>query len=406
MIDANDEIKQAYDISTTQIDKIVIDDKEYRIGNVQYDDDCYEDGNIFGTAIARGLEFEIENVVDLENKEFEYITGIKIGKVIKWTNLGKFITYDVDPNDTTNITKVSAIDYMLKSNIPYISDLDYKNGKITMLMILEEACEKAGLELATKNFVNKDFIVDSNQFDEGTLIRQVFQAVAQMSGTVAKIKSDNKLHLINPNSISSVSKIFTLNNYEEAEIKRTTHPINVVSLGLTDIEGENITLRDEESIIKNGENILTINDNPFAYTQDKREQLITALFDAVKGFEYKAYTFKCQAIFYLETMDKIQFKDKAGNTYDSYIFRFNYKSPNGLESEIEAPSIIKSTVNYQNTPDALSIAKRTEYRVDKELQKITQTIQTTQQGIKEVEQKIEPTRKIHPQNGGTNRKHR
>lgn len=372
MINISEEIKQAYDNSTTQVDKIVFEGQEYRITNVEYYDDCYKDGNIFGTAIARCLEFEIENNIDLSEEEFEYFTGVYVDKEIKWISLGKFITQDIDPNDTTNIAKIVAMDYMLKSNVQYKSKLDYDSGKVTMLQVLQEACELSELELATLEFPNKDFIVDSNQFAEGILIRQVFQAVAQMNGTVAKIKNDNKLYLINPNEIKEVSKIFTLNNYKEAEIKRATQPINLVSLGMTNVEGENITARDEESIEKNGENCLVINDNPFAYTQEKREQLITALFNAVKGFEYKAFTFSCQGLPYLETLDKIQFKDKAGNIYDSFVFRFKYRSPNGLESEIEAPSITKATVNYQNVPSALEIAKRTEYTVDKQNQKIAQ----------------------------------
>ena len=270
--------------------------------------------------------------------------------------------------------------------------MNYNSNEITLLQVLQEVCINSNLELATVDFVNKDFIVDSNQFIEGTLNRQVIQAVAQMSGTVAKIRSDNKLHLINPNQITNVSKIFTLNNYKEAEIKRATHPINLVSLGMSNVEGENITLRDETSIVKEGENSLIINDNPFAYTQNKREQLITALFNAVKGFEYKSYIFSCQYLPYLEAMDKIQFKDRANNTYDSYIFRFNHKSPNGLESSIEAPSIIKATVEYQNLPDALDIAKRTEIIVDKQNQKITQlTSQTTkhEEKLTQVEQDVD-----------------
>ena len=374
MIDVSDEVKQAYDISTTQIDKIIVDSKEYKITNVQYYDDVYEEGNIIGTAIARCLEFEIENIVDLEGKEVEYLAGIKVNNSIEWISLGNFIIQDVDPNDTTNINKVTAMDYMLKTNTVYNSTLNYSNGKITLLQVMQEACTNSNLVLATTDFVNKDFIVDSNQFTENALNRQVIQAVAQISGTVSKIKNDNKLYLINPNEITNVSKVFTLNNYEEAEIKRNTHPINLVSLGMKDIEGENITLRDEESINKNGENSLVINDNPFAYTQAKREQLITALFNTIKGFEYKSYTFKCQGLPYLETMDKVQFKDKEGNTYDSYVFRFNYKSPNGLESTIEAPSIIKATVNYQNVPSALDIAKRTEILVDKQNQTITSVV--------------------------------
>lgn len=384
MINIDEEIKQAYDISTIQVDKIILDGQEYRITNVEYYDDCYEEGNIFGTAIARCLEFEIENTVDLEKKEIEYLTGIIINGETKWISLGNFIIQDVEPNDTTNINKVVSIDYMLKTNIEYQSNLNYNSNQITLLQVLQEVCFNSGLELATTDFANKDFIVDSNQFTQGTLNRQVIQAVAQMSGTVAKIRNDNKLNLINPNQKTDISKVFTLNNYEEAEIKRATHPINIISIGMKDIKGENITLRDETSIVKNGENSLIINDNPFAYTQAKREQLIPALFNAVKGFEYKAYTFKCQCLPYLETMDKIQFKDKSNNTYNSYIFRFNYKSPNGLESTIEAPSIIRATVEYQNVLNALDIAKRTEIIVDKQ----NQTIESVVSNVTEQNQKI------------------
>ena len=66
MIEVTDTLKKAYEESTTQYDKIILDNKEYYINNVQYCDDCYLDGNIFGTAIARTLDFEIENIVDLE----------------------------------------------------------------------------------------------------------------------------------------------------------------------------------------------------------------------------------------------------------------------------------------------------------------------------------------------------
>lgn len=384
MIDVSNEIKQAYDLSTTQVDKIILDGQEYRITNVQYYDDVYEKGNIFGTAIARGLEFEIENVVDLEKKEVEYLTGVQIDGITNWISLGNFIVQDVEPNDTTNIAKITAMDYMIKTNIPFASKLKYSDGTVTLADVLNEACINSGLTCATLVFPNSDFVVDSNQFDEGTLNRQVIQAVAQLSGTVAKVKNDNRLYLISPQT--TVSKVFTLNNYKEAEIKRATHPINLVSIGMADITGENITLRDETNITENGENSLVINDNPFAYTQAKREQLITALFNAVKGFEYKAYTFECQGLPYLETMDKVQFLDKEGNTYNSFIFRFNYKSPKGLESTIEAPSIIKATVDYQNLPSALDIAKRTEIIVDKQNQTITSIVSQTDEQNQKIAQ--------------------
>ena len=139
--------KEAYDISTLQKDKIKINNTEYTITNVEYYDDTYDEGNIFGTAISRCLEFEIENIIDLEGKEFEYFTGLKTENGINWISLGNFITQSIEPNDKTESNKVFAIDYMLKSNIPYESNLDYKSWKIKMLQVLEEVCSKSCIVL-------------------------------------------------------------------------------------------------------------------------------------------------------------------------------------------------------------------------------------------------------------------
>ena len=417
MINVTDTIKQAYEQSTTQYDKIILDNEEYAINSVDYGDDCYDEGNIFGTAIARSLDFEIDSNIDLEKKEFKYLTGIKTSVGIEWIDLGTFIIQDIEPNETTGITKVNAMDYMLKSNIAYKSELDYSSGNITILQVLQEACQQAGLTLATTDFANNTFIVDSNQFDENTLIRQVIQAVAQISGTFAKIKNDDKLYLITPKkaglTVAQVHKMLVkdlnalpvnkligvdpdarikMSDYSELVCKRNTHPINLLSLGMSDVEGENVVMRDEESIAEDGENSLVINDNPFAYTEAKRQQLITALFNKVKGFEYTSFEIIGQSKPFLETGDEILVVDKDNTFLSSFLFRFNCKSPNGLESEMSAPSLTKATVEYQNIASAEQVAKRTELRVDKQEQTITGIIeQQTETGNKltKVEQDID-----------------
>ena len=395
MINVTDTIKEAYSKSTTQYDKIVLDDEEYAINNVELDDDCYEEGNIFGTAIAKALSFEIDSSVDLEGKEFRYYTGIKTAIGIEWIDLGTYITQDVEPNDTTKINTVNAMDYMLKTNIEYTSDLQYSNNNVTLGQVAQEACNKAGITLATTDFPNVDFIVDSNQFPAGTLIRQVISAIAQISGTVAKVRNNDKLYFITPKTTGTVRKVFNLSDYSEAEIKRATHPINLVSLGMSDVEGENVVMRDEESILFNGENSLVINDNPFAYTEAKRQQLITAIFNAVKGFEYKAYEMTGQGLPYLESLDNVQIVDFEGNTYNSFLFRFYHKSPRGLETEMSAPSITKATVAYQNVASAEQIAKRTEIIVNKQEQTITSIIENQgefEDKLTQIEQDIDGIR--------------
>ena len=420
MINVTDTIKQAYEQSTTQYDKIVLDDKEYVISNADYGDDCYDKGNIFGTAIARSLDFEIDSSIDLEKKEFKYLTGIKTSVGIEWIDLGTFITQTIDPNETTGINKVNAMDYMLKSNVTYKSNLDYSSNNITMLQVLQEACQQAGLSLATTDFDNRNFIVDSNQFEENVLIRQVIQAVAQMSGTFAKIKNDDKLYLITPKkkglTVEQVHKMFVkdLNklsvnkligvasgakikkdDYSELVCKRNTHPINLVSLGMSDVEGENVVMRDEDSIAEDGENSLVINDNPFAYTKAKRKQLITALFNTVKGFEYTSFEINGQGKPFLETGDELLVVDKDNTFLSSFLFRFNCKSPNGLDSEMSAPSLTKATVEYQNIASAEQIAKRTELIVNKQDQTITGIIEQqteTENKLTKVEQDVDGIR--------------
>lgn len=392
MINVTDTIKEAYSKSTTQYDKIVLNDEEYSVNNVELDDDCYDNGNIFGTAIAKVLSFETDSSIDLEGKEFKYYTGIKTISGTEWIDLGTFIIQDVEPNDTNKINKVNAMDYMLKTNIEYISNLQYSNNNITLGQVAQEACNNAGITLATTDFPNVDFIVDSNQFPQGTLIRQVISAIAKISGTVAKIRNDDKLYFITPKTMGTVRKVLNLSDYSETEIKRATHPINVVSLGMSDIEGENVVMRDEQSILINGENSLVINDNPFAYTEAKRQQLITAIFNAVKGFEYKAFELTGQWVPYLETLDNVQIKDKAGNTYNSFLFRYYGKSPNGLDSEMSAPSITDATVEYQNVASAEQVARRTELKVDKQEQTITGIIERNDEfenQLTQVEQDID-----------------
>ena len=170
MINVTDTIEQAYEQSTTQYDKIILDNEEYAINSVDYGDDCYDEGNIFGTAIARSLDFEIDSNIDLEKKEFKYLTGIKTSVGIEWIDLGTFIIQDIEPNETTGITKVNAMDYMLKSNIAYKSELDYSSGNITILQVLEEACQQAGLTLATIDFANSSSTTRDGLMTLGDLV--------------------------------------------------------------------------------------------------------------------------------------------------------------------------------------------------------------------------------------------
>ncbi len=329
-------------------------------------DDCYNNGNFIGTFVMKRIEFTYkDNDLEFKQKEFNAYKEYKLDNgTWESINYGTFIVQSVKPSDTKEEIKVTGYDYGLKFANPYISELDYSSGNITLPQVLQEACTKCGVELATTNFANSGFLVDSNQFDGLSMFGNVVSAVAGISCNFAKIKADNKLYLEFKNETSI---IIDVSDYEEFDDKRDTHPYNAVSLGMSGVEGENVTLVDE-SVEPGKENYLTINDNPFAYTQEKRIELIQAIFDKVNGFGYSSFELDNCMFPQLECGDLIQIRNKEGQLVDTIVLRISYEETN---IKLEAPSTISATVTYQNPPSSYDIAKLTQITVDKQNQTIT-----------------------------------
>lgn len=348
--------------SVTYREYIIIDSNKIIIkGNLS--DDSYNNGNFIGTFIMKKLEFETENDIDYKKKEFEYYREVN-GESFK---IGSFIVTDIENSDTNETVKVTAYDYALKFADTYVTELNYSSLDVTIKDVLREIRNKLNVEIEDINITNGNFIVDSNQFSNTAQYGDVIKAIAQISGTFAKINENDKLEFIFNKQTDEI-----IEDYEELDDKRDTRPITIVSLNMSDVEGENVTLRWEEGIAQYGENYLVISDNPFAYTQDKRAELIQGIFDKVKGFGYSSFETKNTFKPYLQCGDLVKLKNKNGNLIDSIVLRINAESNN---ITLSAPSVTDATVEYEQPLDSLNLLKRTEYIVDKEAQKITQIVE-------------------------------
>lgn len=336
----------------------------------KYYDDCYKDGNIVQNFIMKRIEFDYtDNDIDFKKKEFKAYKEYKLEDgTFESICYGSFIVTDIEQSDTKESVKVTAYDYALKFANTYITDLDYASGNITLLDVLNECCTKCGVQTGLTSFANSDFIVDSNQFEDTAQFGNVISAIAGISGSFAKIIND-QLCLVFTNNTDIV---IDTNDYEEFEDKRDTHPITIIGLGISNIEGENVVQRWEDGITQYGENYMMINDNPFAYTQEKRQQLLPALFSKIKGFAYSAMTLKNCLYPYLECGDKVKVKNSAGELVDTIVLRVTSED---VQYTLEAPSETSATVTYKNQADALTIAKRTEIIVDKQNKTITSLAQ-------------------------------
>lgn len=361
----SDTLKEALKKTTTQRKgRILINGNYYEVYNVEYYADSYQDGNVIGNAIASQIDFDLPYMNKFDT--FKYYDGVWTGNDYEYVDMGTFHVFDEKDQDEFN-KHITAFDNLIKFNAPFVPDENYPK---TLYEELQNVCQQAGVELATNNIANGSFTIENNQFVNNENLKEVLRNICGISGTYAIIKED-KLHLI---LRTETSEKITKKDHKPMEWKRKTYGINQVILGMADVEGEYVLKQDDDDIAKNGVHKLVINDNYFAYTTEKRLELIEELFEQVKGFGYVPFEMVGEWLNYLDIGDTINIDD-----VDTIVLRINGKSPNALESTISSPAIIDSAVEYaNNTSDILDTFKNYRITVDKHEGLITQIASETE----------------------------
>lgn len=335
---------------------IVIDNKEVDIKG-DLNDTAYKDNTFFGKFNLKMLKFETENDIDYKKKEFTYYKEVD-GEALK---IGTFIVTEVKDSDTFESVNVTAYDYGLKFANPYITSLDYSNT--TLFQVIQEICTNCGVELENASLPNGSFIVDSNQFVNGEQFGDVVAQASGINGMFATINSNDKLEFIFTNETNEI-----IEDYVELDDKRDTWPITSVLVATSeDLETAGAVKKDQSLIDKYGEHWLKIYSYGFAYSTEKCQQLVNAIFNQVKGFAYSSFKSEYSFLPYLSLGDKIKFKTKEGKLVDSIILRYE---TNYDEIILEAPSIINASVDYElpETPETTS--KKALFKVDQALGEI------------------------------------
>ena len=341
------------------------------------DDRYVKDLGFIGSACARQLELTIQdtnNNINLENKDLI----LKIGAVYHnsgyYINYGNFIVNEPPQIDETNgKTKIIAYDYMIKFNKPYEDQVNYP---VTLKALLQNICTQAGVTLGSNSFVNDDFIVTDNQF-EGATLREVLQNIAKCAFSWARIGQDNKLYL-DFSQTPDATETLTIDDYKTNGFKKSKEyygPVNQVTYADSNIEGQEEKVSDDQSIALNGLKELVIYDNLFAYTPEKRAQLIqggTYLFGLtympVSQLDSIGFIFlDCNDIINIETLD--------GQSYETRVFNHTIKY-NGITSDsivTEGTSINEEI--YKNTATNVFQNQQTRITVDKANKKINSIVQ-------------------------------
>ncbi len=367
MLTVSDSIKNAYNQYTTQRKSYIrVGDSSFFVQNLDVVADCYENGNVIGNAIAKIAKFDIEtdNIKGLD--EFELFDGIWTGNQYEYVSLGTFKLFNEEGTDDF-FSSVTAYDKLVLFNKEY--EPLQTVYPTTLFELLQNICLQAGVELENASIPNGEQEIEENLFVENESLKSVLKAICQISGNFGIISQDKVKLLLKSEKTIDLSKY----QLSDPEYKRTTWKINQVVLGMTDVEGEYVLRQDDDDIAKNGVHKLVINDNPFVYTQELREQYIDNLFNQVNGFGYIAFSAKWEGLPFVELGDLANVDGK-----ESIILRYNLKSPKGLGSTLEAPSIIDSVVEYVDNSNSISNRlKKTEYTVNKSKQQIQSLVKET-----------------------------
>lgn len=380
-----DMYKQTGSVKRGYIDIIPLSDTEETITLDEYDikdftilDDIYTpEQGIIGSIIAKQLTLNLfkPTDIDLTNREINVFIGVDILEngewITKYIPFGTFIIQKPDSEEITNKTSFDAFDFMVKFNLPFEDTLTYP---CTIKDVLNAICEQCGVELATTSFANENFVVENNQFVNGESCRDVLKAIAQISGSFARIGRDNKLYLgfLNPENYET----FDDTDYnKDIKINNTFGPVNRLVLRMSQVEGENVVVQDDESISQIGIKELIISDNPFTYTQEKRENAITQIWNKVKGLTYIDYDMKVIPRPYMDVGDSVKILTQDNVQYNSYLFTHELNYTGGLSGNMTATADTETETKYAFIPQLSTRMRHTEIIVDKHTGQITQIVE-------------------------------
>ena len=367
--------------------------KDFDISELRY----VPDNGIFGQCVAKRLDININNEdleLNLQDKELETYIRVKIDNVWYYVKYGTFIVQKPETETTNDNTSFTALDYMIKANKTYVDEVSYP---CTLRALATSICLALGLTLAQESFRNEDFIVENNQFVNGESYRNVLQGIAKSAFSWARIDENNILHF-DLNKKAEIDEEIDYDGYFNLNKQELMYgPLNRIIIGESEIEGENVTIEDQESIEEYGATELVIDDNPFAYTQAKRAALIEAARELF-GFTYMPINeVSLIGYGYLDSTSKIRLKTLQEDYYDTYLFNHTISYNGTTLDKIETPALTKTETLYQYKPEISESVKRTEIIVDKQNQTIEAVVEEVGEydsRITQVEQDVDEIRQM------------
>lgn len=384
--------------NANRLGKIIVDGIDTPITNsnnlqsLEIDSGCYVDGNIIGSVYAKCLKANfIAEQNNLTDKSIQAQIGVKFGDTsTEYIDMGKYTIERPNNEITAKMSQITAYSELYtKLDDKYICNIDYSSSDKTLADLYIDVCNQLGLIPKTTTFLNSTISIDNNPFTNGEKNRTVLQTICKIACSFADIDNGtNKIDLCWLSDSEEPDYTFNLNDYSSVDGGQVIcGPINCLIIKNSQIDSENVTKKDDDSISVNGENQLVISEDYILHNAELRQQAITAIWNRVKGMKYV----DCKLITYygkpfLKLGHKIRVYTSSTEYFDTYVLKHKFTYDGSFSSVIESPALSKQEIKTKQDSSLAEILKNTQIDVDKQNQKIASVVSKTDETSEQVSQ--------------------
>lgn len=376
-----EEFKQVISSFGRQIDSKISYEKDNQ-NVVLTKDDLYSvtptfQSNILKSAMKQ-LDFDCKFKIPI-GTIINYEFGVKVNGQYEYISFGNYIVEKIEKQEDTKTYKHICYDNMLFSMKDYVKlPITYP---ITIKNYISALCEYLGITFANRNdnFVNSDKIIpselylDSSGNSLGYTFRDVFDELAQVTASTICINKDNALEV---RYITDTNDMIDEEYFKNVNVRfgEKYGPINSIVLSRS-AESDNVYLRDEESVAKNGLCELKIIDNQIM-NFNNRDDFLPEILGKLNGLEYYLNDFSSTGICYYDICDRYSVKIDD-NIYSCVMFNDEILVTQGLEENIYTELPIETQTDYTKADKTDRRINQTYLMVDKQNQKIESVITQT-----------------------------
>nr|DAE73879.1 MAG TPA: hypothetical protein [Bacteriophage sp.] len=362
----------------------------------EIDSGCYVDGNIIGSVYSKCLKAKFVAIQsNLNDKSIYAKIGVKYADLSnEYINTGKYKVERPNNEITANMSQITAYsDLYTNLDSKYVCNINYSTGDKTLSDLYADVCTNLGLTPKSLEFINSTIPIVANPFTNGEKNRTVLQTIAKISCSFVDIDNDtNEIDLCWLSQNEEPDYIFYKSDYSSVEGGEVIcGPINCLIIKNSQIDDENVTIKDEESIKLNGEHSITISDDYILHNAELRQQAIDSIWSRVKGMKYvdcKLTTYYGKP--FLKLGNKIRIYISDTEYFDTYVLKHNFTYDGTFSSVIQSPALTEQEIKNKQDISLAEALANVQIDVNKQEKQITALIETnsltqTKTGVNYVE---------------------